>query len=792
MSSSSHEVFELNIKNPGLAREIYHDLETKEGMTFIGVLGPLTYLVSSANRGVPRRTLMEGRYNISTTRRRLLPPHWEKKAEDKATSNARQRFVVQLVALRAQGVLENALPRGADPKWSFLGRLKYAVSVREEYTNATRFLLSTSPWVATFDIVREYKQHGLFARDVIRSGGEQYSSLPSSSRTGEGVTVAIGDSGVDMNHPGFARFSPAYVVYDGGEGVKAKVATLSKTKAVYLAMDVPDGQGGRTQTDNDDEHNGHGTSMAWLLAGDHKSRRSQAKLMVVDFMKGDGVSLSVPVSVEHLLEVIYGSGARIFSNSWGSDSRGDYTFLDMEFDDFVWRHQDFCILVSAGNEGPERRTVTSPGIAKNVITIGASQNSRQSFASLEANSSAYWDNPWQRGFSATGSCENIAAFSSRGPTVDGRVKPDLVAPGEFILSARAKPKPGEADMHHGRGTSPAAPNAANAATELIEVFVKQFKLSEPTSALIKATLVGYSKPLQGGSYTMMLNNKTGLIGGMLNRTPLGRDEQGYGRVHLPPVIEQLWLRDKQTLDVFGQCIMNFTIVTDGEVTVSIAWVDPPAIPFGNHRTMVNNFDLRVILAREKTYMEDDYLNNVERQRFFAKRGEEMIVMVTPRGPLTPYAGIEPTFAIAIHGAVQLQPTQPRCHPRAPPLQCFIGGEIGGRGCLPDGTWGPCRARCHQKGLYWINESTCGCIAPLPCPPAYESWVRMRECLTGGTLALENCPTAIPPKPIPPRRRLREEVPQVASIWVGVSAAVFVLFYAFHIRKRHKRWLVGFT
>lgn len=292
---------------------------------------------------------------------------------------------------------------------------------------------------------------------------------------------------------------------------------------------------------------------------------------------------------------------------------------------------------------------------------------------------------------------------------------------------------------------------------------------------------------------MMLMNKTGLIGSFISKRPLGFDDEGFGRLFLPTTVQNLWVRDKQALDVFGQCVMNFTVVEDTEVTVTISWPEPPAVPHSNHKTLINDLNLWVLLSYSaKAYLYDDPVNNIERHRFFAKKGEEMIVMVTPNGPLTPYDGVDPTFSIAIHGAVRHQPqtlgSLQKCHPRAPPLQCFIGGEIGGRPCLPDGNWGPCRARCHQKGLYWLNETTCGCIAPLPCPSTtYEDWVRMRECLPGGILAVQNCPTALPPKPQPlPRRRLGQEASHVIWIWVAVSIVAFMLFYAFHMRRKNKR------
>jgi serine protease AprX len=70
--------------------------------------------------------------------------------------------------------------------------------------------------------------------------------------------------------------------------------------------------------------------------------------------------------------------------------------------------QGILVLVAAGNAGPAAYTVGSPGCAQQVITVGACDE-----------------------------MGHVASFSSRGPTGDGRVKPDLVAPGVEIVAARA-------------------------------------------------------------------------------------------------------------------------------------------------------------------------------------------------------------------------------------------------------------------------------------------------------------------------------------------------------------------
>src|SRR5207245_975052 len=118
------------------------------------------------------------------------------------------------------------------------------------------------------------------------------------------------------------------------------------------------------------------------------------------------------------------AGAKIGSNSWGNDTQGGYDLDASMFDELVRDadaitpgDQPYILEFSAGNAGPDSQTVGSPAVAKNVIATGASENGGQLDFGL------YDDGP-----------ETMADFSSRGPAEDGRIKPDVVAPGTFIAS----------------------------------------------------------------------------------------------------------------------------------------------------------------------------------------------------------------------------------------------------------------------------------------------------------------------------------------------------------------------
>ena len=105
--------------------------------------------------------------------------------------------------------------------------------------------------------------------------------------------------------------------------------------------------------------------------------------------------------------------------------------------------QGVVLCVAAGNAGPGASTVGSPGCAKTVITVGATTKSDQ-----------------------------VASFSSRGPTSDGRIKPDVCFPGANIVACRASGTsmgtPINAWYTSASGTSMATPHATGACALLLQ------------------------------------------------------------------------------------------------------------------------------------------------------------------------------------------------------------------------------------------------------------------------------------------------------------------------------------
>jgi subtilisin family serine protease len=248
----------------------------------------------------------------------------------------------------------------------------------------------------------------------------------------------------------------------------------------------------------------------------------------------------IPANIADLFDFAYQQGARIHSNSWGGGNPGEYDEQCRQLDRYIWEHKDFCVLVAAGNDGTDSdadgkinpMSVTSPATAKNCITVGACENYRLDF---NAETYGIW---WPTDYPGTSyrkapmadNPDHVAAFSSRGPTRDNRMKPDVVAPGTFILSARSSllspsntgwaPFPLSKSYFYMGGTSMATPLAAGAVALIREYLRTRTTLTKPTAALLKATLIAGTSRLPGIA-------------------PAGTvvdNHQGYGRINVDSVL----------------------------------------------------------------------------------------------------------------------------------------------------------------------------------------------------------------------------------------------------------------
>jgi serine protease AprX len=339
---------------------------------------------------------------------------------------------------------------------------------------------------------------------------------------GAGETIAIADTGLDT-----------------GKANTVMPDFAGRVKAIYSwPIDASFDSEVTNSGDDDgpsDVSSGHGTHVAGPVLGGGSSGPGgaagirglahEAKLVFqaveqkLDFVSAavakefdnDPYQLAgLPSNLAKLFKQAYDQGARIHSNSWGGGTPGEYDSTSRQLDAFVWKNPDFCVLVAAGNDGIDKNavdgvvdegSVSSPGTAKNCITVGASQSERPAF------SSDTFGKFWPHDFPAdplktepvAGDRDKMAAFSSRGPTLDGRVKPDVVAPGTYILSTPSTQVPPASTgwraytdnpryMYEG-GTSMATPLTAGAVALVRQYFRAVKHVPSPSAALLKATLI---------------------------------------------------------------------------------------------------------------------------------------------------------------------------------------------------------------------------------------------------------------------------------------------------------------
>ncbi len=432
--------------------------------------------------------------------------------------------------------------------------------------------------VSKIEKVFPYELSNNVARDILAvpevTGPDQLAF------TGEGEVVAVADTGFD-NGKKDSTIHPAF---------------LGKVKTLYAL--------GRVNPPDASDPQGHGTHVAGSVLGDGNSAplgiRVQgtapgARLVLQSCYQSSGSALGgLPADLHYLFDQPYtNDGARVHTNSWGTPrSAGRYSANASEIDDFVYKNRNFLVLFAAGNEGVDvsasgditRGSVTAPGTAKNCLTVGASENFRPGnpFAPNAAPVSLTWgpDNRWPvppiSNDHQAHNPDGMAAFSGRGPTTNGRIKPDLVAPGTFILSARSRRMPAasvvmptaDPDYRFSRGTSMSTPLVAGCAAVVRQWLATQQTTINPSAALIKALLINGATDMRG-QYTP-------------SEAPLIPNySEGFGRVNVATAINHdasvslFFFDEGNELDTSESESREVTLPAGSKIKVTLVWTDPP-------------------------------------------------------------------------------------------------------------------------------------------------------------------------------------------------------------------------
>ena len=492
-------------------------------------------------------------------------------------------------------------------------------------------------WPETFWIGRRpvYRLLNDGSASLLQSGMEGAATTPVFDRglRGEGQIVGILDTGIDADMCFFRdpeRGLPPTVV---GFGTGAPDPLQRKIVVVdFLAPG--ENPGDVTDWDTQD----HGTHVAGSVAGDNlvtPGRRDAidgmapaAKLVIQDGGYGvdncaDLPAIGCPAAdLVPFFDQAYRQGARIHSNSWGD--RENFTPYNIysdgseDADAFMWSHPDFLLVFAAGNNGGNPGTVASPATAKNVLAVGATQHDR--------------------------SAGRPASFSSNGPTHDGRIKPDVTAPGENVFSANndlnvTTQNCGNQGLS---GTSMACPTAAGMAALVRQYYEDGFHPSgranasdarTPSAALVKATLIASATAMEEVA------------------TPPPSNEQGWGRLHLD---EALYFAGDRRRTFAAEPpggfdepadppqVHTLTVLDATEpLEVVLAWTDFPSSPAAAVN-LVNDLDLEVQAPSGALYRGNvlsggvsqpggiaDRRNNVEMVRILAPETGQWTVTVRP-------------------------------------------------------------------------------------------------------------------------------------------------------------------
>ncbi|MCH9647445.1 MAG: S8 family serine peptidase [Deltaproteobacteria bacterium] len=498
---------------------------------------------------------------------------------------------------------------------------------------------------------------------------------------GDGQVIGILDTGIDPDMCYFrdpASGLPAMNLCDGG-------TVVDPAHRKVLAVDFLWGtecSGGIANNEWDTQD--HGTHVAGTAAGDDfasspghdpgDGMAPGAKLVIQDggFASdncADLPALGCPVvDLVPIFQQAYDQGARLHTNSWGDrenfNPHNTYTTGSEDVDEFMWNHKDFLVLFAAGNDGTSA-SVGSPTTAKNLVSVGATQ----------------------RGTGA----DSMASFSSCGPTDDGRIKPDVTAPGVSIVSADndISATSDNCGTRSLSGTSMASPAVAGLGALVRQYFVDGWypggsadpaDAFTPSAALVKGALV---------------NSATDMTG--VSAVPDAC--QGWGRVLLddalffPGDTRHLWVHDEAAGFAGGSSgeVQSFTFtVGSGEpFKATLTWTDFPSTPAaGIH--LVNDLDLEV-QGPGGTYLGNvfsggvsntggsaDRLNNLEQVLLAAPPAGTYTVSVrsftVPQGPQD--------FALVVSGdVVESPPCESTCGNGV--VECTEicdGGDLGGQTC----------------------------------------------------------------------------------------------------------------
>ena len=392
-----------------------------------------------------------------------------------------------------------------------------------------------------------------------------YDPLASWGVDGSGVTVAIVDSGVDGTHAELDHAVLGCTDYRPGPNT------------CQTALSAANDPGG------------HGTHVAGIVAGDGSSGEGDG------FKYGQGVAPGADLWVQNAIGSgssrpgmidLYAESARrgavVSQNSWGPSGSPQGYDEDTRDTDVVVRDADpaaagdqpLGLVFSIMNGSGGTSTQGSPDEAKNIIGVGATGSDRG-----------------RRG-------DDLCTCSAHGPALDGRLLPDLVAPGQSVQSTASGHATGcrtldDLPPSHGSctGTSMASPHVSGAYALFVERWRAAHGGATPSPALVKAAMVNTATDL---------SRFGGVDADDQPLAPIPNNQQGWGRLDVGALLRSVdagvAVDQGVLLDTAGANheVQVTAIDPTQPVKVSLVWTDAPGHGMGGDLpALVNDLDLRV-------------------------------------------------------------------------------------------------------------------------------------------------------------------------------------------------------
>lgn len=380
------------------------------------------------------------------------------------------------------------------------------------------------------------------SRWIVQSNVTNVTPLYNNGIHGEGQVVGIMDGKVNVSHCSF----------------RDTVNPIGPLHRKILAYNTTQG------------YDVHGTHVAGTAVGDNGVDDNTRGIAYLGKLVFEDIPSFSESGMRNALIQHHNQGARAHTNSWGDDGTTSYNALCRGVDSFSYDFEDSLVLFAVTNTS----TLKNPENAKNLLAVGASQ-----------------DTPNQGNHCSGG----------QGPTVDGRRKPEIYAPGCSTNSSTGSGT--SCSTTQLTGTSMASPAVAGTALLVRQYYTDGYYPSgtansldamNPSGALVKATLLNSSVDM------------TGVAGYPSAREGWGRVLADYalffaGDTRRLGVLADI--RNANGMSTGMEQAFNLTVTSSAEqLRVTLVWVDPPAAAStGSGAAEVNNLNLEVVAPDNTVY-----------------------------------------------------------------------------------------------------------------------------------------------------------------------------------------------